>query len=257
MVTNAGGFFVESGTPTTVTNCRSAGAVTCVPSAYTPAGGFIGAYTGDTHTDCCFDRKENAGLSAAGAGTLVEDVTPGTAAVPVKSAGEEEVLKTSVVTDSGVLATLSDGDTVKLVDSSVDFADVPDSYCGAGAVDFVASRELFSGTGETTFSPEPAITRAMAVTVLAGLDGTDMELNLTREQLATMLWRCAGNPISSADLSGYTDADSISAWAQTAMARCVDNGITGTTSTTLSPQCQATRAQVAAMLMRFVLSSVK
>lgn len=97
----------------------------------------------------------------------------------------------------------------------------------------------------------------MAVTVLAGLDGTDVELNLTREQLATMLWRYAGNPISSADLSGYTDADSISAWAQTAMAWCVDNGITGTTSTTLSPQCQATRAQVAAMLMRFVLSSVK
>lgn len=97
----------------------------------------------------------------------------------------------------------------------------------------------------------------MAVTVLAGLDGTDVELNLTREQLTTMLWRYAGNPISSADLSDYTDADSISAWAQTAMARCGDNGITGTTATTLSPQGQATRAQVAAMLMRFVLSSVK
>ena len=155
-----------------------------------------------------------------------------------------------------MLATLSDGDTGKLVNNSVDFADVPDSYCGAGAVDFVASRELFSGPARP-LSPPSRPSHEPWPSPYSPASTARTWLNLTREQLATMLWRCAGNSISSADLSGYTDADSISAWAQTVMAWCVDNGITGTTSTTLSPQCQATRAQVAAMLMRFVLSSVK
>ena len=51
----------------------------------------------------------------------------------------------------------------------------------------------------------------------------------------------------------YTDADSVSSWAETAMRWAVENGIiTGVTESTLVPQGTATRAQCAAMLMRFV-----
>ena len=210
----------------------------------------------------------------------VENVTPGTVAVIVKADGTEEVIKTSLTTENGVAVTLSDGDTVKVVDNSKTFDDVSDNYWGAEAVAFASSRELFAGTSATTFAPDTAMTRAMIVTVLARFegvdtntgstwyeagqqwavangisDGTSMDQGLSREQLATMLWRYAGSPSVSDNLSGYTDAGTVSSYAQQAMAWCVEQGIiSGTTTTTLSPQDPATRAQVAAMLMRFCMN---
>lgn len=208
----------------------------------------------------------------------VADVTPGTVAVIVKADGTEEVIKTSLTTENGVAVTLSDGDTVKVVDNSKTFDDVPGNYWGAEAVAFASSRELFAGTSATTFAPDTAMTRAMIVTVLARFegvdtttgstwyeagqqwavqngvsDGTNMDQGLSREQLATMLWRYAGSPSVSNSLSGYTDAGTVSSYAQQAMAWCVEQGIIGgTTTTTLSPQGPATRAQVATILMRYI-----
>ncbi|WP_125116614.1 beta strand repeat-containing protein [Agathobaculum sp. Marseille-P7918] len=208
----------------------------------------------------------------------VADVTPGTVAVIVKADGTEEVIKTSLTTENGVAVTLSDGDTVKVVDNSKTFDDVSDNYWGAEAVAFASSRELFAGTSATTFAPDTAMTRAMIVTVLARFegvdtttgstwyeagqqwavqngvsDGTNMDQGLSREQLATMLWRYAGSPSVSNSLSGYTDAGTVSSYAQQAMAWCVEQGIIGgTTTTTLSPQGPATRAQVATILMRYI-----
>ena len=84
-------------------------------------------------------------------------------------------------------------------------------------------------------------------------DGSDVHSTLTREQLAVMLWRYAGSPESSSDLSGYADQGSVSGWAATAMGWAVENGLlSGSGGGTLAPQGQATRAQVAAILMRFV-----
>ena len=97
----------------------------------------------------------------------VAEVTPGTVAVIVKADGTEEVIKTSLTTENGVAVTLSDGDTVKIVDNSKTFDDVADNYWGAEAVDFAVSRELIAGTSATTFAPDTAMTRAMIVTVLA------------------------------------------------------------------------------------------
>ena len=68
-----------------------------------------------------------------------------------------------------------------------------------------------------------------------------------------MLWRYAGEPVSSYSLGAFTDAASVSDYAETAMAWAVEHGIiTGMTATTIVPQGTATRAQCAAMLMRFV-----
>ena len=87
-------------------------------------------------------------------------------------------------------------------------------------------------------------------------DGTDAGGSLTREQLAAMLYRFAGEPETAASLDGFTDAASVSDWAARAMAWAVGEGIiTGVTDTALDPQGSATRAQCAAMLMRFVESA--
>lgn len=206
------------------------------------------------------------------------NVTSGTIVIRVKSDGTEEIINAAVPADNGVIVTLSDGDIVKIMDNSKTFADVPDTYWGAEAVAFTTSRELFDGISSTTFEPETSMTRAMILTVLARLEGVDTSVgenwydagcnwamenaisdgmnlgqSITREQLATMLWRYAGEPMVAANLSSYTDASSVSAYAQQAMAWAIHDGIiTGYTATTLRPQEEATRAQVATILMRFV-----
>lgn len=213
----------------------------------------------------------------------VADVTPGTVAILVNDDGTEEVIKTSLTTENGVAVTLSDGDTVKVVDNSKTFDDVADNYWGAEAVDFAVSRELFAGTSATTFAPDTAMTRAMIVTVLARFegvdtttgstwyeagqqwamengvsDGTNMDASLTREQLATMLYRYAQSKGYDTTQSGmaireYADFEQISDYAVEAMTWAVNTGlISGTSTTTLSPQGLATRAQVATILMRFI-----
>lgn len=213
----------------------------------------------------------------------VADVTPGTVAILVNDDGTEEVIKTSLTTENGVAVTLSDGDTVKVVDNSKTFDDVADNYWGAEAVDFAVSRELFAGTSATTFAPDTAMTRAMIVTVLARFegvdtttgstwyeagqqwamengvsDGTNMDASLTREQLATMLYRYAQSKGYDTTQGGmaireYADFEQISDYAVEAMTWAVNTGlISGTSTTTLSPQGLATRAQVATILMRFI-----
>ena len=217
----------------------------------------------------------------------VENVTPGTVAVIVKADGTEEVIKTSLTTENGVAVTLSDGDTVKVVDNSKAFDDVSDNYWGAEAVAFASSRELFAGTSATTFAPDTAMTRAMIVTVLARFegvdtttgstwyeagqqwavengvsDGTNMDASLTREQLATMLYRYAQSAgIDTAQggmaIREYADFEQISGYAVEAMTWAVNTGlISGTSTTTLSPQGEATRAQVATILMRFIETDI-
>lgn len=217
------------------------------------------------------------GYSEARVEIPVEDVTPGTVAVLVKADGSEQIIKTTLTTENGIVVTLEDGATVKVVDNSKDFVDVPNNYWGSTYIDFATSRGLFSGTSESTFAPETPMNRAMIVTVLAAYegvdtttgstwyeagrqwamangisDGTNMTQNLTREQLAVMLWRYAGSP-SVAPLSGYSDLGNISDWAEMAMAWAVRNGmIAGMDGNMLNPGGQATRAQVATILMRFV-----
>ena len=218
----------------------------------------------------------------------VANVTPGTVAVLVKADGTSEIVKTSVATDSGVALAMSGGETVKLIDNTKSFADVPDSFWGAEAVAFAGSRELLTGTGAAEFSPNVPMTRAMILTVLARLDGVDtseggtwyeagaawavengisdgagLEQDLTREQLAAMLYRYVwykGLDASAGEdtnILSYGDAFEISEYAIEAMQWACGAGIIyGTGESELSPQGGATRAQVAAMLMRFCLQAV-
>lgn len=157
------------------------------------------------------------------------------------------------------------------------FKDVPQNSWFASAVQYVTSNSLMNGTSTTAFSPNANMSRGMLMTVLAryagesteggtvwyekGMnwakskgvsDGSAPNANITREQLAAMLYRYAGEPDGAADLSAYTDAGSVSAYAEKAVQWCVKNGIlTGKTSSTLAPKATATRAECAAMLQRF------
>ena len=208
----------------------------------------------------------------------VENAAAGIVAVLVKDDGTEEIVKTSVPTEDGVVLLVSNGDTVKIMYNAIDFVDVSDTYWGADAIDFVSSRGLFAGTSATTFSSESAMTRAMILTVLAryeGMDtsvgstwyevgarwamengisdGTNLNDPVTREQLVTMLYRYVGEPAVTGDTSAFTDGDDVSTWASDAMTWAVQTGlIAGMGNNTLAPQGTATRAQVATILMRFI-----
>ena len=84
-------------------------------------------------------------------------------------------------------------------------------------------------------------------------DGTNMEQGLTREQLALMLYRYAGMHNVNGDLNGFSDGDSVSSWAVAGMKWAVQEGlISGMGNNILQPQGEASRTQVATILMRFI-----
>lgn len=167
------------------------------------------------------------------------------------------------------------------------FTDVTSGSWYYDGVKYVCDNGLMNGTSANEFNPNANTTRSMIVTILARMegvntsggatwyargrewamgagisDGTNMTGKITREQLAAMLYRYAkmkGYDVSaSADISGYTDASGVSGWATDAMRWAVSAGlINGRTATTLAPQGNATRAEVASILMRFMQKYTK
>ena len=156
------------------------------------------------------------------------------------------------------------------------FSDVDKSDWFADSVAYVTEKGLMNGTGSDTFSPNASTTRGMLMTVLAryagedtiggatwyqkGMewakakgvsDGTNPTVNITREQLVTMLYRYAGSPKANGSLDSFSDAASVSSYAVNAMQWAVANGIVNGSNGKLNPKNNATRAEVAAILMRF------
>ena len=174
------------------------------------------------------------------------------------------------------------------------FTDVPATHWAAGAVAFVSSQGLLQGTGTSTFAPGQPMTRAMLVTALwreAGspvvnyaMDFDDVDEGqwyteavrwaasegivtgtgkgfspdaaLTRESLAAILFRYAGGQADADQLGSYADGAGVSAWAREAMNWAVAQGlITGKSGGRLDPGGTASRAEVSAILMRYVQSA--
>lgn len=171
------------------------------------------------------------------------------------------------------------------------FTDVSSDAWYCSAVEYVAKTGLLRGNSETTFRPDASMTRSMLATVLYRLDGErkenvddsfgDVERGawytdavawaaaegvvngyssdsfgpndpITREQLVVMLWRYAGSPSSPGRLEAFSDADLAGDWAREALRWAVEKGILrGKGGGILDPKGQATRAEVAAMLMRY------
>ena len=170
------------------------------------------------------------------------------------------------------------------------FNDCPEKWYHE-AIDFVVEAGLMDGTGLKTFDPKGSMTRAMIVTVLYRMEGspkitalssfkdvaenawyaeavswaqdTGVVLgysadkfapndNVTREQIATILWRYENRPESEADLSEFKDADKISKYAEDAMNWAVAEGILKGSNGKLKPTDFATRAEFACMVMRYL-----
>lgn len=179
------------------------------------------------------------------------------------------------------------------------FTDVPRGTWYYDAVKACTLQGLFNGTSATTFSPTKPMTRAMLVTVLWRMDGekdpqtpvrfADVEIgswyekavawasengivngvgkdrfnpngNVTREQMATILYRYAesnGMDVTlRADLSAYPDTEQISDYAKDAMSWAVAAGLINGNKIDetiyLQPKGNATRAQVATILIRYI-----
>ena len=160
------------------------------------------------------------------------------------------------------------------------FTDVPSGSWYADAVNYVSEKGLMNGTSKNSFSPNAPTTRGMIVTILARVegvntngtswyaagqkwamengisDGTNMTGEVTREQLAAILYRYAkqkGYDVSkSAALTAFSDADKVSGYAAEAMQWAVAEGLLQGSNGKLNPQGSATRAQVATILMRFM-----
>ena len=159
---------------------------------------------------------------------------------------------------------------------SKSYSDVKTGDWFNDAVKYVSAKGLMSGTSADKFAPSATTTRAMLMTVLARYagedttggatwyeksmewakakgvsDGTNPNANITREQLVTMMYRYAGSPKADGKLDSFSDAASVSTYAADAMQWAVAHGIVNGSNGKLNPQNNATRAQVAAILMRF------
>ena len=175
--------------------------------------------------------------------------------------------------------------------SDTGFTDVAANAWYANAVEYVRDNGLMSGTSTTTFSPDGTMTRAMLATTLyreAGspaVTGTDAfsdtqagawysdavlwasqegvvsgygnglfgtNDSVSREQIATILWRYAGNPDASTG-QDFVDEASISTYASAAVDWARANGIVnGMEGNRFAPQLSATRAQVATILQNYL-----
>ncbi len=170
-----------------------------------------------------------------------------------------------------------DDENIDNTDNTSLFDDVKSSDWFNGSVNYVAEKGLMTGTSARIFSPAASTTRGMLMTILARMsgvdttgsnpwyqagldwavekgisDGTNPDKEITREQLAAMLYRYAGSPQTNGDISKFSDAESVSEYAQDAMKWAVEKGIvTGKDNNTLAPAANATRAEMAAMLQRY------
>lgn len=187
------------------------------------------------------------------------------------------------------------GTAVSAAEGSAGFSDVPSGSWYADAVSYVSENQLMSGTAADAFAPGETMTRAMLAAVLYraagnpavagtdsftdtadgawyanavlwasgqniisgygnGLFGTNDPVN--REQIASILWRYAGQPAASGTAEAFADESSISSYALDGIHWARTNGvISGTDGNRFDPKASATRAQVAVILHNYLIGN--
>ena len=145
------------------------------------------------------------------------------------------------------------------------------------AVKYVYEKGLMDGVDVGVFAPNETLTRAMVWTIIARAEGVDTtggatwyakaqewvtakgisdgenpSAAITRQELVTMLYRLAGEPAVSGTITA-PDASSVSTWAQSAMTWAMNIGLVeGDENGAVTPTATATRAQAAALIMRYL-----
>jgi len=156
------------------------------------------------------------------------------------------------------------------------FYDVAASAWYYDAVKYVYDKGLMDGVDTHEFAPNATLTRAMVWTILARAEGVDTtggaswyakaqewvvakgvsdgenpNAAITRQELVTMLYRLAGSPTVTGSLTA-PDASSVSSWAKDAMLWAMNLGLVeGDENGAVTPTATATRAQAAALIMRY------
>ena len=156
------------------------------------------------------------------------------------------------------------------------FYDVSASAWYYDAVKYVYDKGLMDGVDTHEFAPNATLTRAMVWTILARAEGVDTtggaswyakaqewavakgvsdgenpNAAITRQELVTMLYRLAGSPAVTGSLTA-PDASSVSSWAKDAMLWAMNLGLVeGDENGAVTPTATATRAQAAALIMRY------
>ncbi len=188
---------------------------------------------GSIHTNIAVDERQLTGITGQVIAEVpVANATSGTVIVLVNKDGSEKILPKSVLTGRGVAALLDGSATIKLMDNSKTFGDVPPTSDTAGSIAFVTSRRLFNGTGAGRFSPEGHMTRSMMVTVLHNLES---------------------QPGTSGSIP-FIDVKS-GAWYSNLLAWAVEKKIvSGTGNNAYEPDREITRAEFARMLYNYALA---
>lgn len=217
----------------------------------------------------------------------------GTVAVLVQEDGTRKVIRKSAQGEGSIVAPLDGSGRIEIIDNSKPYSDVSKDIWESEAIDYASARELFSGTGKGQFSPNRPMSRGMLAVVLHNLEDNPKggigeqfpdvkdgkwyaagiawaaekgiitgysssrfgpEEDVTREQMAVMLWRYAGSPEAEGELD-FADKDKTSPWAVQAMRWAAEKGIiNGKGGGILDPTGKATRAQAAQMLKNFLES---
>ena len=222
----------------------------------------------------------------------IEQSASGTVAVLVHDDGTRQIIRKSVASDGSIAIPLDGPAKLEIIDNTKPFSDIPAENWAADAVAFASAHELFNGTSNNIFSPNLPMTRGMLAVVLHNLENNPGQAfssafsdvaggtwysdavawaaeqgivsgygnglfgpgdNITREQLAVMLWRYSGEPAATNKELRFSDADSASDYALDALRWAVENGvINGYGNGILDSKGLATRAQVAQMLMNYL-----
>lgn len=215
---------------------------------------------------------------------------------------ETVVKKSVVEEDGTLAILLNGSGNVRLADNRKPFDDVDGHWAKTnGAVDFVSSHELFQGVAPARFDADGFMSRAMLITVLHRLEDTpeaaqsivfeDVKediwyaeavawgtqagitkgmsensfgggMNITRQQLVTMLYRFAKHidldVTETNDLKVFQDGRQVESWATEAMGWAVEAGImAGKPNGLLDANGTVTRGEAATMLMRLVRAIVQ
>ena len=158
----------------------------------------------------------------------VENLTPGTVAVIVHADGTEEIVKTSTTSEDGVVLTLEESATVKIVDNTKYFSDVHTGDWFAPYIAWAASRGIMNGMGDGTFAPDATASRAQIAQMLFNLDGAK----------------------ANGGLAAFADVHA-GDWYADAVTWMVENGIASGMGDDFGANEDVTREQLAVMLYNY------
>lgn len=265
--------------PTPAPTPAPAPAPTAVPGTVTNADGTKAEVSVDAVTGTVEVKVEvPKNVKKTTVNLPVQNVTSTTVAVIVHPDGTREVVSNCVPTADGLAVTLTEGAALEIVDNKKSFSDTENATWAKDAIDFVSSREIFAGYPDQKFGVDDKASRSMVWTVLAKLsgeetsggknwydrgqnwakeqgisDGMNPDGEITREQMAVMLWRVAGSPAPKGNPKQFDDRHNTSSWAEQAMDWMVENGLlSGKDGNKLDPQGLATRAELAVILSTYM-----